>query len=330
MESLSTPHQPMPVKLIFNPIAGAAAESPLQLMEVINELQTRNLVPETYLVEPGSGGLSTIIRDALQKDIRMFVVSGGDGTIESVAEELVGTDTTLGIIPTGTRNNVAHSLGIPDDIQGAVSLLRTGRKVGMDVGFAACGGQSRIFMETCSVGLLSALFPAADDIQHGNLARIGDFLATLFVSPLAEFHLFMDSQPAMKMWGHVVLIANLPYIGPRFQIPCDSSFNDGLLDVLVFPDQSKLDLLNNIIQLAGGTPEEPRILHYRAKAVDIQTKPMMPVMADGFSLGDGPLSINIRKNALTVMAGETCPAVSTGKECLDVIDMSNLNTFVEA
>jgi hypothetical protein len=64
--------------------------------------------------------------------------------------------------------------------------------------------------------------------------------------------------------------------------------------------------------------------------VDIHTQPMMPVMADGFSLGDGPLSISIRKCALTVMAGETCPTVNTGKECLDGVVMSNLNTLVKA
>ncbi len=329
MESFSANDNPTPAKLIFNPIAGAAAESPLQLMDVINELQSRNLVPEVYLMEPGCDP-TPVIQDALDHGIRMFVVAGGDGTIESVAGVLVGTEATLGIIPTGTRNNVALSLGIPEDIPTAVSILRKGRQIKLDVGFATCGDRSRIFLETCSIGLLSALFPAADDIQHGNLARIGDFLATLITAPLAEIHLLMDSQPELNIMGHVLLAANLPYIGPHFQIPCDSSFNDGLLDVLVFPDQSKLDLLNNIIELAGDRSEEPRILRFQVQRMDIRTNPLMPVMADGFSLGKGPVSISIRQCALTVMAGEVGMAINTEKDCLESKDSTKPNIMVEA
>ena len=315
MESLPSSGQPIPVKLIFNPVAGAVNESPVQLMDIINELQNQNLIPEAYLMEP-DGDMPALIRDALNRGIRMFVVCGGDGTIESIAGELTGTEATLGIIPTGTRNNVAHSLGIPEDIPGAAALIRTGHPAKVDVGMATCGGQTRIFLETCSVGLLSALFPAADEIQHGNLARIGNFFEALFTSPLAEIGLFMDSKPPLTIRGHVVLVANLPYVGPRFQIPCDCSYNDGRLDVLVFPDESKFDLLNNIIQSAGSS-SEPRIQHYQAKIVDIHTQPLMPVMADGFSLGEGPVSICIKQCALTVMAGEIGTRIHTGKECIE-------------
>ena len=303
MESLPANYNPLPAKLIFNPIAGAAAESPVQLLDVINELQAWKFVPETYLVESGCN-LAPVVEDAIERDIRMFVVCGGDGTIESVAEALVSKDAVLGIIPTGTRNNVALSLGIPKDIPSAVSLLRTGRKIKVDVGFSSCSALSRIFLETCSVGLFSALYPAAEDIRHGNLGGIGDFLATLISSPLAKIRLVMDSQPEIKIQGHVALVANLPYVGPNFQINSESSFNDGLLDVPVFTDQSKLDLLANIVQMTGGSSEDPGIRRYQAQRVEIHTNPLLPVMVDGFSLGEGPVCIHVQQCALTVMAGE--------------------------
>jgi YegS/Rv2252/BmrU family lipid kinase len=311
MESSSTNNHPLRVKLIFNPTAGAADESPVQLIDVINQMQAWDLVPETFLIKPDCDDLLPIIQDALERGINMFVACGGDGTIECVCGALVDTHATLGIIPTGTRNNVALSLGIPKDIPTAVALLRTGQCIKIDVGLAFCGEISRLFLEACSVGLLSAIFPAADDIQHGNLGRIGDLLTTLVSAQAAEMHLIMDMQREIHTQGHVVLVANLPYVGPNFQIAPEGSFNDGLLDLIVFSDQSKLDLLSNVTQMAGGAPTDPSIQHFQVKRVDIDTDPLMAVMADGFSLGEGPLRISVQKHALKVMAGQ--PALKKKK-----------------
>ena len=128
----------MRAKLIFNPGSGAAGESPVQLMDVISAMQAWKLVPEAYLVEPGCD-LPAVVQSALKDGIRMFVVCGGDGTIDVMAGALAGTNATLGIIPTGTQNNVALSLGIPTDIPSAIAILRTGRRIKVDMGRIACG-----------------------------------------------------------------------------------------------------------------------------------------------------------------------------------------------
>jgi diacylglycerol kinase (ATP) len=303
MESLPNSYQPIPVKLIFNSSAGAVDESPVQLLDVINELQNWRMVPEAYLFEPNCD-LTAIVSDALERDIRMFVVCGGDGTIESVAEALIDKDAVLGIIPTGTRNNVALSLGIPKEITKAVSLLRAGRPTKIDVGSASCGKLSRIFLETCSIGLFSALYPAAEDLRLGNLGGLGDFLAALITSPLAKIRLSMDSLPEKSLQGHVAFVSNLPYVGPNFPIASKVLIDDGLLDVLVFNDQSKLEILANMIQMAGEGWEEPDIERYQVKRVEITTDPPLPVMTDGFALGEGSVKISVQQCALTIMAAE--------------------------
>ena len=101
------------------------------------------------------------------------------------------------------------------------------------------------------MGLFSALFPAADDIQHGDLTRIGDFLAALVASPPAEMHLILDGKQKIKTLCHVVLVSNMPYIGPHFQVGTSASMNDGLLDVLLFADLSKMELLGFAVQVAS-------------------------------------------------------------------------------
>ena len=300
----STNKRRMRAKLIFNPSAGAARASPVEIVDVIHEMQTWKLVPEAYLVEPGCD-LPGVVQDALAQGIRMFVVCGGDGTISAVARTLAGTNATLGIIPIGTQNNTALSLGIPADIPAAIAILRTGRRIKVDVGMATCGNINTPFLEVCSVGLVSTLFPSADDIQHGNLARVGDFLATLAASPPAEIHLLLDDKQEIHNLGHVVLVSNMPYIGLHYQVGSAASFKDGLLDVLFFADLSKLDLLGYVFQGVGvGKPEDPRIQHFHVRRVDIDTHPAMPVMADGTALGEGLVRIEVRRHALAVMVGE--------------------------
>ncbi|HEY5158864.1 MAG TPA: diacylglycerol kinase family protein [Anaerolineales bacterium] len=290
-------------KLIFNPSAGAARAKPVKLVDVVHEMQACKLVPETYLVEAGCD-LPGVVRDALAQGIRMFVVCGGDGTISAVARTLAGTRATLGIIPIGTQNNTALSLGIPDDVPAAIAILRTGRRIKVDVGMATCGKISTPFLEVCSVGLVSTLFPSADDIQHGNLARVGDFLSTLAASPPADIHLLLDDGEDIHKLGYVVLVTNMPFIGLHYQLGSVASFKDGLLDVLFFADLSKLDLLGYVFQgMDMNKMEDSRILHYHVRWVDIATHPAMPVMADGSPLGEGSVHIEAQRRVLAVMVG---------------------------
>ena len=294
-------------KLIFNPSAGAARPSPIEIVDVIHEMQAWKLVPEAYLVEPGCD-LPGVVQDALAQGFRMFVVCGGDGTISAVARSLAGTNATLGVIPIGTQNNTALSLNIPDDIPAAIAILRTGRRIKVDIGMATCGKISTPFLEACSVGLASTLFPSVDDIQHGNLAQIGNLLSTLASSPPSEIHMLLDDKQEIHDLGHVVLVSNMPYIGFHYQLGKAASFKDGLLDVLFFADLNKLELLGYVLQGVGeGHPEDQRIQHFHVRRVDIDTHPSMPVMADGNALGEGLVRIEVRRRVLAVMAGPEAP-----------------------
>jgi diacylglycerol kinase (ATP) len=295
------------VKLIFNPGAGAARPSSVDILDVIHEMQTWNFFPEVFLVEPDCD-LPGAVREALAQGFRMFVVCGGDGTISAVASILAGTEATLGIMPIGTQNNTALSLGIPNDPASAIAILRKGRRIKVDVGVATCERKATPFLEVCSVGLVSDLFPAADDIQHGNPGRLIDLLSTLAASPPADIQLLLENRRKVRSRGHVVLVANMPVIGFHYQVGELSAFHDGLLDVIFFAELSKLELLGYVFQGVGvNYPEDERIQHYHVRRVEIQTTPDMPVMADGNALGTGTVRIEVRRRALTVMAGQVLP-----------------------
>jgi diacylglycerol kinase (ATP) len=290
------------LRIIFNPQSGDVRKSPQQLLEILAQMQERSFESLVYLLQEGSD-LAGRIQADLQQGIELFVAAGGDGTIDSVAACLANTPGVLGIVPAGTRNNIALSLGIPSDIPVAVDLLRQGQRIKMDLGLAECAGRQQYFMETCSIGLFSALFPAADDIQHGELNRIGDLLAALVASQPAKLQLKLDGEWDVECEGHAALVANLPFVGPNLPLAPPESINDGLLEVLLFADQNKIEVFTNMAQMTMLQGNDERIRHYQVHRLEMHTDPPMPVLADGFELGATPVTISIQKGALNMIAG---------------------------
>jgi YegS/Rv2252/BmrU family lipid kinase len=305
--------QPLRACLVFNPASGSPAESNAQLAEILGALQRVRIIPEVFLVNQGAN-LEQVVRQAVDRGNNLVIAAGGDGTIDSVAGGLANTGAAIGIIPTGTQNNVARTLGIPlGDIPGAVRILRRGRRLRIDLAQARCGANRRWFLEAASAGLISALFPAADGIQHGEVSRVADLLATLIRS--------QPSQVRMKLWqadgchtvtalAHVVLVSNMPFIGAQYQPSVDISYTDGLLDVFIFANLDKLDLIGYAVQAITGTPEDARIRHFQVHRAAIQADPAMPILADGFSMGEGNLIVASQPRALAVIAARAPRPVS--------------------
>jgi len=295
-------HRLLRAKLIFNATSGRSEESPQQLADILVEMQSRHILPEVFIMRPDSR-VEAVVRSAIRGGTKLVVVAGGDGTIDSVAGAMVGSSATLGIIPTGTRNNVAFNLGIPSTVADAVALLREGRRLKIDVGYLRSGRASHWFLEAAALGLLSDLYPAADNIQHGDLAQVANLLSTFVSSTPSRLRMVLDGRNRLDTNAYMVLIANMAYVGPHFQISPDVSCSDSRLDVFVFSDMSKLDLISYAMQSTGGGAEDARIKHYRVKQLTIRSDPPMPVLADGVLLAQGSVTALVHPRALAVMVG---------------------------
>ena len=318
----STFHRPLRAKLIFNPGSGKPEESPHQLATILSEMQDHQILPEVYTVRPDSK-LETVVQDAIKAGIKLIVVAGGDGTIDSVVGAMVGRDAILGIIPTGTRNNVAFNLGITGDIANSVTLLRKGHQLKIDVGQVHCGHSRHWFLEAAALGLLSDLYPLADHIQHGNLTMIGELLSTLVSATPSQLRITLDEHKHLDTTAHMLLVSNMPFLGPRFQISPKVSFKDGYLDLFTFSDMNKLNMISYAMSAQIGLVENIGIKHYRVKHLKIRSIPHMPILADGVLLGKGSLSVRMYPRALTVMAGSSL----TGRMSTSQLTASKLTSI---
>jgi len=309
-------HRPLRAKLIFNAGSGRPEESPQQLASILSEMQDQQILPEVYTVRPDSQ-LETVARDAIKTGIKLIVVAGGDGTIDSVMGAMVGSEAALGIIPTGTRNNVAFNLGVTGNIANSVALLRHGRRLKIDVGRVHCRHSRHWFLEAAALGLLSDLYPMADNLQHGDLAQIGGLLSTLISATPSRLRMILDGHKHLDTTAHMMLITNMPFLGPHFQISPRVSFKDGHLDVFTFSEMGKLNMISYAVLSRGGLVEDASIKHYRAKHVKISSIPRMPILADGILLGEGSLSAHIHPRAITVMAGSALSGKLAASELTD-------------
>jgi diacylglycerol kinase (ATP) len=291
------------VKVIFNPTSGRANESPQQLTTLLACLQNQNMIPEVHIVQPGDD-LAGVAADAARKGFELVVVSGGDGTISSAANGLIHTSTSLGIIPTGTQNNQALAFGIPlNDLEAAVLSLRQGEIHQVDTGLVRCRENKMILVEIASIGLTSALFPSTDDIQHGEITKLGEFIRILLEHPLMRMEAELnDGEARVEVDAHTVLVTNMPYTGAHWRLAEEVSFDDGLLDVFFFPEMSKIDLINTVLQVNSGVPDDDRVWHYQVRNARFHSRQPAPVMVDGVMLESCDLAIEVQPHSLRVVS----------------------------
>ncbi|MBK8047240.1 MAG: acylglycerol kinase family protein [Anaerolineales bacterium] len=127
------------VPLIYNTTAGSQARNTRRLNQVVNGLHAVGIDVEVALVQSPDEVLAATAK-AVHRGGELVLVCGGDGTVETAANAVIGAGTTLGILPAGTRNNVARSLHIPLDLKGAIAVLRTGAVQRIGAGHARTKG----------------------------------------------------------------------------------------------------------------------------------------------------------------------------------------------
>ncbi|WP_437487111.1 YegS/Rv2252/BmrU family lipid kinase [Sorangium sp. So ce1014] len=287
--------------LIFNPAAGHAGDA----VESLPARLEREFALSVY--ETSADRSAAACAEAARREgASLVIAAGGDGTISSVASALLGTDTCLGILPLGTANSIALTLGIPDDLEGAIEVLVRGEPTRIDA--ARANGRTMI--------LLSAVGLHADTVgetpqdakqRWGVLAYISTALKKLMSLEPFGVEIETDDQ-RIHCRAVAVTVANMaPARTVLAQGPPVVSPADGVLDItivsattLVEAVATGLHLLRTAID--GEAAERDNIGFLAARRVRITTDPPQNVLIDGEEAGTTPLVVECLPGALTVMA----------------------------
>src|SRR6266508_3744335 len=274
-------------KLIANPGAGKLEASPKQLELATRFLLQHNIEVNVALAKPKEEA-TPLAKQAVKDGYDMVIAMGGDGTLEAVLRGMVGRKTPMGIIPTGSQNNIAKSLGIPLDMEEACALIASRYIHKLDVGRVKVkNGKKLFFFELTAIGLVAALYPKANKLAEGKLSKLKDVALTLIhQEPDPEVFLTLDDESKIKVNTMLVVVSNAPMFGANFLVAPEASLKDGYLDVSVYPNFSKTELLAYYAQIrAEGFSTNEKVQRYRASKLEIRTNPKMDVMADGVMLG---------------------------------------------
>jgi diacylglycerol kinase family enzyme len=215
--------------------------------------------------------------------------------------------TGMGIIPTGTQNNIAKSLGIPTEMEEACALIASRHIRKLDVGRVKVkNGKKLYFFELTAVGLVAALYPKANKLADGKLSKLKDVALTLIhQEPDPEVFLTLDDESKIKIKTMLVVVSNAPMFGANFLVAPDASVKDGLLDISVYPNFNKTELLAYYAKIrAGSFSANEKVQRYRASKLEIKTNPRMDVMADGVMLGKGKVEIKSKPGAVWMITPE--------------------------
>lgn len=292
--------------LIYNPVAGQGnAEQELTL---IRELLEPHLSLHIHLTEPEIDP-ATLATEAIAAQADIVIASGGDGTVSAIAGALIGSGIPLGIIPRGTANAFAVSLGIPRllPIRNACQIILANNTRTVDA--AKCNGLPMILL--AGVGYEAGTVERASrelKDRWGAMAYLMAGWQLLDESVLFDTEIETEEGNIYSFQATAITIANAaPPTSVLAQGAGQVIFDDGLLDVTIATAENKLEAASAMLRMFGAAItktefEHKNVFHGRARSLKLTTNPPQKVVLDGEIIGTTPIEVECIPDGLTVLA----------------------------
>jgi YegS/Rv2252/BmrU family lipid kinase len=288
--------------LIINLFAGHGENRNRKVEAAISCLKSNTDIVEFAFTEyPGHA--TELAVKAARGGFDIVVAVGGDGTVNEVAQGLIGTSTPLGIIPMGSGNGLARDLGISMDIKKSATALIEGNKQQIDV----CRINNQRFLCTSGIGFDAQVADKMSKASTRGFLRYIQFT-------VSESFAFKPFKIKMKVDGvliekpvFLVTFANAAQFGNNAYIAPSASMTDGLIDVVVVNPFNKLLLpVFGIGLFARYIPKLNFVDCYKAKHIELESAETDIFHFDGepgkLTI---PATITIDSKKLFVITGKT-------------------------
>ena len=243
--------------------------------------------------------MGTAVKSAIKK-APMVIVGGGDGSLSSAIDDFLGTDTVFALLPLGTANSFARTLGIPLDLDGAIEVIAGGEARRIDVGCI----NGNHFLNAAALGLAPKV---AESVPHGlkrSLGRLGYLLWAGWSA--ANFNAFRlkvdDGRRIHRLWATEVRIANGSFHGGMELIE-SADVESGQIVVQAVRGRSVVRLgwsyFASALKLKA---RHQTTREFRGRKLTVTTRPPLQVSIDGELGAETPLEVSAIPDAVTVAA----------------------------
>lgn len=299
---------------IVNP-ASANGTTKTVWQEIVIYLKEKGLDFD-YQLTTGPNQATVIAQTAIKNGYEKIVAVGGDGTVNEVVNgffeenEIINPQVSLGVISRGTGCDLIRTLGIPKHYQGAVETLVEGNTKRIDLIKVKyydekLKDQSRYCINISDVGLGGFV---AQRVNHTSKSGGGlwSYLRGTVLSILMyranKGTVIVDGEPVHDGKFSIVAAANGKYFGGGMKLAPPAEIDDGFLNIIMLINMGKLELLYNLSKVYKGTHMgHPKIRHYKAKSVHVQSNEALPLEIDGENPGQGPVEYRILKKIVNVI-----------------------------
>jgi YegS/Rv2252/BmrU family lipid kinase len=262
----------------------------------------RDIGIEAQVHSPESADHMRFLIRAEARSVDAVVIGGGDGTINSALKPVLEAGLPLGILPLGTANDLARTLGVPTDLHEACSLIASQHTRNIDIGWA----NARPFVNAAGIGLTTRI---ARRLSPDSKRLLGPFsYASAVVEAFRRhrpFRAVINSESGTREVSSIqITVGNGVYYGGGTPLTPDSAIDDGRFDLYSVRPQTLMRLIAVAFAVRRGNQAElgAGIDVASGSVFEISTSPRMTVSLDGEPAIQTPVRFRLAARALTVFA----------------------------
>jgi len=307
-----TPNLDRPAVVLWNPAAGGAADA----LDVRKWFEGQR---DVEIIEAGSEKEARrAAAAAARRDVPLIVAAGGDGTANTVARGMLSAGqctSELGVVPLGTANDLAKSLGLFADVQRALTTLSRGRAMDVDVVRTFVDSHETHVINCISSGnSAGATEKVTDEMKQkwGPMSYVRGAAEKLAELRSYDLRIQFDDDPPQHFDAWAVLSAGGRYSG-NVEVAPRASLQDGLIDVIVIPESSLAENFNLLARfLLSDYTESDRVEYRRCRHVRIEAAEPVEHSLDGNVAMAKTVEGRVEQAALRVLHPADAPFPETG------------------
>jgi YegS/Rv2252/BmrU family lipid kinase len=288
-----------PIAIIRNPVAGRGA-SERAWPQVRAFFETKSVFALSVIETEGHGHATELAQEAAKR-CEWILAMGGDGTLNEVLQGVMGTNAVLGVLPCGTGNDFARTVGIGSRWSSARAGFSAWKPKLTDVVRWESTSQTGWMLNVGGAGFDAEVAKTVNEGIRG-LTGPAAYLAAV-VTQLRKYRktdlvVHVDGK-RFEYTSMLVAIANAQSYGGGMKVAPQAAVDDGLIDVVVIGNIGKLEFVRQFPKVFGGRHlTHPDVHVHRGLHVQVESIPPASILVDGEEIGETPVEFRIRENGI--------------------------------